>query len=909
MPFDALAAVKVPLYTRAMVSIHRVGLFMACAVACASPELRTKPSAYELSPADQALLDDIERTGFRFFAEQSHPVTGLVRDRARADGSASQGKASIASSGFDLPVWAIAVERGWITRPEALERVRSKLRFLATRAPRQHGFFYHFMEMESGERAWKSELSSIDSAIFLAGAIVAREYFADAEITTLVNGLLADVDWHWFCNGGDLISLGWRDETGFSRYRWIRFSEHVLMSFLALGTSPRPLDAAYWNRWLRQPLGRYGEWVYLQYPPLFVYQFPEAFMDLRDRRDAFANYFRNSTLATLAQRQFSIDLRSEFPAWGETLWGLTASDSVKGYRAWGGPPRTKNYGSFDGTIVPCAPAGSLPFAPEETLAVLHNLRTSFGDRIWKRYGFVDAFNPITDWVNPDVIGIDVGISALQAENLRTGFVQRLFMQAPEAKLALKKAGLLSVDRRLNGTQRQQVLSRARAAWNQLRKAPASAGLQLTALVAARQLGLIDEAELSTAVNALLASESASDGQYAAALIVLRQTTPEFAAAASRRLEAIPWATLPVTSTHLGSAARLTRFLQIARGVRPAPDWSGLDRTTRSLGPVRILDPLDVEGAVIPGLWLNERAVLSGASAAQLAYASLVGAEVPDSPMLAVLRLDQFPQEALGDAIGPASSEIPQAAAATVIAAANLVCDDVIRRAFQKDPDVRKALASIPEFPEAAFGPNTSVIAQRELTIGPPPAPVRETTAVSAALPRERWNWQEVSGLAFKESIADVHPGDPPLSLRFAVTWDQQALRIHAEVRDTPAGFNVPKLRNRFVELLVDPAADGLDWTGPNDYQFMYRFDNGVAGELLHKAPSRATLTATSEGYAITAIVPWSSLDLVPRRGLEIGLSAGVASEGRREWEPNLKLNWSHATLRPGVSRLGIVRLQ
>ena len=148
------------------------------------------------------------------------------------------------------------------------------------------------MEMDTGARAWTCELSSIDSSLLYAGAIVAREYFADPEITALVNRLLGDVDWNWFRNGGQLISLGWHDETGFSRYRWNKYSEHVLMSFLALGLSPRPLEADYWRSWERTPIGRYQDFVYLQESPLFVHQFPQAFLDLRNRRDACDHVLR-----------------------------------------------------------------------------------------------------------------------------------------------------------------------------------------------------------------------------------------------------------------------------------------------------------------------------------------------------------------------------------------------------------------------------------------------------------------------------------------------------------------------------------------------------------------------------------------------------------------------------------------
>lgn len=887
-----------------------IASFLLGVTALGATGTAASPPMGALSPADDRLLDEIERAGFQFFAEQTHPRTGLVRDRARADGSASEGKASIAASGFALSAWTIATERGWVSRAEALERVRTMLGFLVNEAQRHNGFFYHFMEMDTGKRAWKCELSSMDSALVYAGAIVAREYFADPEITTLVNRMLGDVDWNWFRNDGRQVALGWHDETGFSRYRWNHYSEHVLMSFLALGVSPKPLPAAYWHAWERKPLGRYADYVYVQEPPLFVHQFPQAYLDLRDRRDAVMDYFRNSQLATLAQRQMSIDLKSEFPLWGENLWGLAASDSATGYKAWGGPPRTLRYNALDGTIVPCAPAGSLPFEPEKTLVVLRNLKSTYGDRIWKRYGFVDAFNPHNGWVNPDVIGIDQGVTMLQAENLRSGLIQRLFMQSPEAKLSLAKAGFLSKARDLDHDQKAEVLARAGSAWRSLQSQPAGAGLQLTALIAAQLLGLVTASDLIASARTQLKTAVVPSGvteaaQYAAGLITLRQAVPVLEAEATRQLDRIDWKSLPSPSPELGAASRLAVFLQIAAGVRPAADWSNLTRSTQPLGPVHVLAPADAAGAVLPALWLEEHAILPGASASQLAYASLTAQTVPASPLLPVLQLDQFPQETFTTpALPPAT---PEAAAALVITAANLLVPGTIRHVFQQDPLVRIGRAAIAEFGEASFGPNTSLIAQRELAGSTPPPP-RLAHAVSQALPRDQWDWQTVAGLEFKDSNADIRPGDAPLEFRFAVTWDATALRFHAEVTDTPDGYTLPPERNRLVELFVDPAGDGLVWTGPRDYQFTYRVGAG-AQELFNHAPNEGTITPTARGYTVEAVIPWASLGLAPKPGLEFGLTSAAITEGTKEWEAAIKLNWSYVPLRAGEYRLGRIRLQ
>jgi hypothetical protein len=174
--------------------------------------------------------------------------------------------------------------------------------------------------------------------------------------------------------------------------------------------------------------------------PLFVHQFPHAWFDFRDKKDEYINYFDNSVTAVRAHRQFCVDLNPQFRSYSENMWGITASDSCKGYVAWGGPPLQ---GPVDGTIVPAAAAGSLPFLFEESVAVLRNLRREYGEQIWKRYGFIDAFNPLTGWKDRDVVGIDVGISLLMAENARGQFVWETFMQSREAQVAMQKCGFHS----------------------------------------------------------------------------------------------------------------------------------------------------------------------------------------------------------------------------------------------------------------------------------------------------------------------------------------------------------------------------------------------------------------------------------------------------------------------------------
>jgi hypothetical protein len=210
-----------------------------------------------------------------------------------------------------------------------------------------------------------------------------------------------------------------------------------MLYLLAMGSPTRPVPAHSWSR-IHRPVMTYDEYQFISSPaPLFVHQFSHAWFDFRGKRDDHADYFANSTIASRAHRKFCVELGKQFPCYSSDTWGITSSDSSRGYVAWGGPPVL---GPIDGTIVPAAPAGSLPFIFQESMAVLRTLRTRYGDKIWKRYGFVDAFNPLTNWVTTDVVGIDVGISMLMAENARTQFVWNIFARNPEVQIAMQKAG-------------------------------------------------------------------------------------------------------------------------------------------------------------------------------------------------------------------------------------------------------------------------------------------------------------------------------------------------------------------------------------------------------------------------------------------------------------------------------------
>jgi len=399
------------------------------------------PGKSSLTARDEKFLDDLESRGIQFFVDEADPATGLMPDRARAAGGAGE-IASVASVGFGLTALCVGDERGWVPHQVAYDHSMKVLRFLRDHGPQNHGYFYHFLDMHTGQRAWNCEVSDIDTALLMAGALTVRQHFPGTELASLANELYERVDWPWLNSPDGTLYMGWRPEKGFERARWHDFNEGPLIYLLGMGSRTHPLAAKAWRAWDRKPVMTYAGLTYLQCAPLFTHQYPQVWFDLRGKRDNHADYFRDSQLATLAQRQWCMnELSTRFSTYGPNVWGLTASDEKDGYVAWGGPPAQKE---IDGSVVPAASAGSLVFEPRLCLDCLETMRSRFGEKAYLKYGFVDAFNPSSDWYDTDVLGIDVGPSVLMAENCRSGFVWHTFMSSPEAQTALKVAGFRSL---------------------------------------------------------------------------------------------------------------------------------------------------------------------------------------------------------------------------------------------------------------------------------------------------------------------------------------------------------------------------------------------------------------------------------------------------------------------------------
>jgi hypothetical protein len=397
---------------------------------------------------DHALLDDLSHRCFRYFWDASDPETGICRDLIHGDpvDNAKKGdeaRGSTGVTGFCLTALCIGAERKWIPRDQAKDRVRRTLRsYTNGKVLATNGWFYHFIDVHTGER-WKDvEISTSDSIWLLAGALTCRQYFhEDHEIAELATLLYSRYDFPWMTNGdGKLLSHGWKPE-GFIKFRYDKYCQLAAMYLLGIGSPTHPLPPDAWYAWERTP-NSYANYNYIGNSLLWTYQYPFAWFDFRDRRESRGtkvDWFENCRIATRAHREWCYtDLSKEFPGYTPTIWGITSSSSPTGYRAWGGPPV---HSKIDGSVVPCAAGGSLMLTPDICVPALQAMKDNYGDKIWGKYGLADAFNPETGWVSTDTLGLDVGMTLLSAENLRHSSVWNWFMANPEPLKAMELAGI------------------------------------------------------------------------------------------------------------------------------------------------------------------------------------------------------------------------------------------------------------------------------------------------------------------------------------------------------------------------------------------------------------------------------------------------------------------------------------
>ncbi|MFY9328374.1 MAG: glucoamylase family protein [Georgfuchsia sp.] len=418
----------------------------------------------------EADLEILQRKSFSYFVNETNPANGLVIDKTAPDWPAS-----IAATGFALTAYPVGVERGFMSRVAAVERTLATLRFFWNSphgpepdATGYQGFYYHFLDMRTGRRAWQCELSTVDTAFLLAGMLTARSYFdaksaEELEIRTLADRLYRRANWQWAQNQGATLTHGWKPESGFLKYRWEGYDEALLLYMLALGSPTYPLSDNSYAAWgsTYQWQHSYG-YDYLYTGSLFTHQLSHAWIDFRGIQDEFMrdkkmDYFENSRRATYVQQQYAIDNPLKFKGYSSCCWGITASDGpgpdtikVNGierqffdYVARGVP-----YGPDDGTIAPWAVVASLPFAPEIVLPTIEHFIHHLELKVVNAHGFKATFNATFPgksgnaygWVSPWHFGLNQGPIVLMIENYRSGLLWRLMRNCPYIVNGLRRAG-------------------------------------------------------------------------------------------------------------------------------------------------------------------------------------------------------------------------------------------------------------------------------------------------------------------------------------------------------------------------------------------------------------------------------------------------------------------------------------
>ncbi|MDQ0321033.1 hypothetical protein QO002_003171 [Pararhizobium capsulatum DSM 1112] len=412
-------------------------------------------------------MDRLQRSAFDYFVDFANPRTGLI-----ADTSLPGAPSSIAATGFGLSCYPIGVERSWISRTQAAERTVTLLRFLAESnqsrdkdATGYKGLYYHFLDMETGKRTWRCELSLIDSALLLAGVLTAAAYFAEEnpvenEIRSLAAMLYARANWAWALDEADALSLGWKPRSGFLPYRWEGYSEAIILYVLALASPSYPVPAESYKAFT----GKFdwmmaGEQPYLYAGPLFIHLFSHGWIDFRGICDEAiaekdSDYFENTRRAIAVQREYAIKNPGGFTGYGPDLWGLTACDGPErsrklldgrrqqfaGYAARGAP-----FGPDDGTVAPWASLACIAFEPRLAMSAVRHILCTYPN-VLTDGRFLGSFNPSIrgeteeGWLNDRSVGLDQGILVMMIENSRSGLIWELMRHTPVIRRGLKRAG-------------------------------------------------------------------------------------------------------------------------------------------------------------------------------------------------------------------------------------------------------------------------------------------------------------------------------------------------------------------------------------------------------------------------------------------------------------------------------------
>jgi hypothetical protein len=445
----------------------------------------TMPMAGPIGPRLDADVEDLQRKTFDWFVHVTPRSNGLTPDRWP-----TKSFSSVAAVGFALTCWPVGVERGWMSREEARERTLTTIRFFhdlpqgpePTGKGGYKGFFYHFLDMDTGHRFGRTELSTVDTAFLVSGMLFAARWFDgdhadEAEIRRLAQAVYERIEWDWAMVRPNRITMGWHPETGFIPADWNVYNEGMMVLLLAIGSPTHPVPSTVWDEWCsvydQSWTDRWGP-KHLHFPPLFGHEYSHMYIDFRGIHDPWLreqqaempgfDYFQNSVRAVDAQRKYAIDNPMGWAGYSENVWGLTACDGPGDFRQVI-DGRERQFFSYsargpgdrdDGTIAPTAAMASMPFAPDHVVACLKAMKARYGAAIYTRYGFLDSFNPTLTqregplqhgrivpgigWVDGDYLGIDQGPIVIQIENHRSGIVWKSMRSEPNLTRGLRRAG-------------------------------------------------------------------------------------------------------------------------------------------------------------------------------------------------------------------------------------------------------------------------------------------------------------------------------------------------------------------------------------------------------------------------------------------------------------------------------------
>ena len=399
---------------------------------------------------DEALLEAVARQTFRFFWEGAEPASLMARDRSARNADPPNDLVAVGGSGFGMMALVAAVARGWVTRAEALMRLRHMLDLLE-RAERHHGAYPHFLHGETGKTIPFGPLDDggdlVETAFLMMGLLAARQYFAeDAALAARITALFNGVEWDWYRQGENVLYWHWSPQHGWAMDHTIRgWNETLIVYVLAAGASHHAIGAkVYQQGFCRSADYRNGKSYHgVTLPlgpelggPLFFTHYSFCGLDPHGLTDAHADYWRQNEAQVTINRAHCIANPGGFKGYGPDCWGLTASDDPSGYDAHA--PNNDN-----GTISPTAALSSFPYAPEAAMAALRHFLSAHGDKVWGRFGFTDAFNETRDWWADTFLAIDQGPIVVMMENYRTGLLWKLFMAAPEVRAGLQRLGFQS----------------------------------------------------------------------------------------------------------------------------------------------------------------------------------------------------------------------------------------------------------------------------------------------------------------------------------------------------------------------------------------------------------------------------------------------------------------------------------